>query len=228
MIYTLYNRLGCILLGLIIMVLGPGQAQIYVDTEADGNNDGTSWEDAYTDLQTAINNASSSSEIWRAEGMYKPTSGSDETVSFTITGSIDGVVVTAGQANRGASANDGGALFNNALNGGVSDPRIIGSLFVGNLGKTTGSDGGAVFNEDGADPLIANTVFARNRANGSAGGRAIYNSGGSPTITNVTVSNNQIPNGEGGALYVAGTSNPTVDNSILWGNGSSEVGERPY
>lgn len=70
-------------------------------------------------------------------------------------------------------------------------------------------------------------MFARNRANDPSNtntGGAIYNSGGSPTIINATFSNNRADAG-GGALYIAGSSNPTVTNSILWGNGSSEVGD---
>ena len=78
---------------LLLMTAAPAHAQIYVDTDAGGNNDGTSWTDAYTDLQTAIDNASSSSEIWIAEGIYKPGSEGD---SFTITGNIDGVGLYGG------------------------------------------------------------------------------------------------------------------------------------
>ncbi|BDD03454.1 hypothetical protein [Aureibacter tunicatorum] len=60
---------------------------IYVDLNANGDNDGTSWENAYDDLQTGINTAVSRAntnnkvyQIWIAEGEYKPAS------SFSITG----------------------------------------------------------------------------------------------------------------------------------------------
>ena len=181
--------------------------------------------------------------------------GTTSSGSITGATRIDGVVVTAGQGSRGGglycqadaslsvvtptkcsptlarlvfsgnlATDDGGALYNNGLNGGISSPTIIGSLFLGNKAA---DDGGAVLNEDGADPMIANVVFARNRANDPSNtnnGGAIYNSGGSPTIINATFSNNQA-DASGGALYIAGSSNPTVTNSILWGNGSSEVGD---
>ncbi len=47
-------------------------AQIYVVEVSGGMQNGTSWADAYTDLQTAIYNASAGDTIWVAQGTYKP------------------------------------------------------------------------------------------------------------------------------------------------------------
>ncbi|MDA7645607.1 right-handed parallel beta-helix repeat-containing protein, partial [bacterium] len=49
---------------------------IFVDADANGNADGSSWGDAYTGLQTAINAAASLNteiEIWIAKGTYYPS-----------------------------------------------------------------------------------------------------------------------------------------------------------
>lgn len=48
------------------------KAQIYVNIDAEGMNDGTSWEHAYTDLQEALINANEDTSIWVAAGTYLP------------------------------------------------------------------------------------------------------------------------------------------------------------
>lgn len=54
---------------------------IYVDKDATGNNDGTSWQDAYADLNVALSNLNDNDEVWVAEGVYNPV---NRTTPFTI------------------------------------------------------------------------------------------------------------------------------------------------
>ena len=71
---------------------------IYIAEEATGS--GTSWADASGDLQAALNNASSNTEIWVKEGSYYPTtcndcSFTDRDIRFSIP---DGVKIYGGFA----------------------------------------------------------------------------------------------------------------------------------
>ncbi|MBQ3809473.1 MAG: C10 family peptidase, partial [Kiritimatiellae bacterium] len=58
---------------------------LFVDADAtDGANNGSSWADAYTDLQSALAKRKAGAEIWVAEGTYKPTAGTSRTVFFQM------------------------------------------------------------------------------------------------------------------------------------------------
>mgnify|MGYP001229183582 CR=1 FL=1 len=53
------------------------QSTIYVNDDATGNNDGSSWANAYNDLNEALTNSSTNDEIWIAEGFYTRTSSTE-------------------------------------------------------------------------------------------------------------------------------------------------------
>ncbi|MFC2112000.1 T9SS type A sorting domain-containing protein [Bacteroidota bacterium] len=59
------------------------QKRIYVDKDAAGTPDGTSWTDAYTSLAEALYQAAKGDTVWVAEGTYKPERLRDDTYSPT-------------------------------------------------------------------------------------------------------------------------------------------------
>lgn len=62
-------------------------AQTYVNPAASGNNDGTSWADAYIDLQNALDNTTSG-EIWVVGGTYISPGNSPENSRFVVSNSV--------------------------------------------------------------------------------------------------------------------------------------------
>ena len=94
---------GVAILGLSLFMIPHAGAQgiVYVDGSAAGLNDGTSWANAYTDLQDAL--AASGNEVWVATGTYTPTTpNGDSAVTFQLR---DGLSVyggfVGGEATRG-------------------------------------------------------------------------------------------------------------------------------
>ena len=57
---------------------------IYVNQAAAGLNNGTSWLNAFIDLQDALNSTPAPDTIWIAEGTYFPTNGTDRYIYFQI------------------------------------------------------------------------------------------------------------------------------------------------
>ena len=82
------QRLKKFILSLIILcLLVPklsSQNIIHVNQNANGTNSGSSWTDAFVNLQDAITQADSNTMIWIAEGIYFPTNTNDRTISFLL------------------------------------------------------------------------------------------------------------------------------------------------
>src|SRR6185436_774052 len=57
---------------------------VYVDARATGANDGTSWSDAFTDIQRALNSAPIDVPIWVAAGTYRPATDGNRWANFRL------------------------------------------------------------------------------------------------------------------------------------------------
>ncbi|MFI5378410.1 MAG: beta strand repeat-containing protein, partial [Tepidisphaerales bacterium] len=211
---------------------------IYVDVNAPGPaRDGTSWGNAYADLQLALGAAVSGDTIRVAEGTYKPTSGTDRNKSFVMK---TGVGIYGGYAGYGAGDPDarGVAAYPSILSGdiGTTGSNTDNSYYViGGSGTTStavldgftitagcGSSGAGMYNYSGS-PTIRNCTFIGN--SGTSNGGGMCNTSSSPTLINCTFGGNSAP--YGGGMYNS-SSNPTLVNCTFSANCASDSGNAMY
>lgn len=233
------------LLSIILIVFGITiNAQItYVNINATGANNGTSWADAYTDLHSATFNTTSG-EIWVAAGTYVPTRSFTGNIpannrqktfriqyNVQVYGGFNGTETLLSERNwrtnvTTLSANVGGGLFayNVVRFDGNNNTTILDGFTIrdGQAGGTTELYGGAIFLANSSSPLIRNCKFMSNTANQNGG--AIHGTGGSPQIHNCEFRSNGTSVYDGAAIYFSGTSNVNIDNCLFSNNYAARHG----
>ncbi len=210
----------------------------YVKWDASGDNNGTSWANAYTDLQSALSAAASGDEIWVAAGNYKPTTDTDRAISFNlkngvkIYGGFAGTETLLAQRNPATNVTtlngDIGVPYDPSDNSyhvisaeNVSTSTVLDGFTIKNGNANGGAFlmGGGMINTS-SSPTLANLTFSDNMAASDGGG--MFNHGSSePTLSNVKFSNNSAKWGGGLSNF---HSNPTLINVTFYANGASDKG----
>lgn len=222
-----------------------GAQVIYVNANATGANNGTSWENAYTGLQNALTAAGNGAEIWVAAGTYKPASSTLRTASFSMKngvalyGGFNGSETTREQRDWNANptilsgdlnGNDNDNVDPNeptradnshhvVMSNGVNSTALLDGFIIS--GGNASDDGGGMYNSSNSRVTISNVTFTRNSASGNGGGMVNFNS--SPTISNVMFNNNSAGT-SGGGMTNGSNSSPTISNVTFSNNFASGDG----
>ena len=108
---------------------------LYVNKNATGDNDGTSWANAYVNLQDALTNVVSDDEIWIAGGTYTPHA-SDRNTYFVI--DKENLKIYGGFAGTETQISDRIKGANETiLSGDLQDNDVNLTSFIDNYGNTT-------------------------------------------------------------------------------------------
>jgi len=227
----------------LLLILSPSpiaQGVIHVDDTATGANDGTSWADAFTDLQSALAVALPPLQVWVAEGTYKPTPGLDKFATFkprTWTyGGFAGHETALGQRAglfestilSGDLLGDDGPGFANVTDNsetvvqfdwapGALERHLDGFTITG--GNAVGGWGGGVV-AAGVDAFaLANCRFVANRAS-SGGGLAVILASG--RVADCTFLGNE--GAAGGGVFVDIGSGVVFERCWFLGNRAGHGG----
>lgn len=195
-----------------------GAEIIYVDINANGLENGTSWNDAFKDLTDGIAAADTGDELWVAMGTYRPTNaGGSRTISFSL---VNDVAIYGGFAGSET----------------MRDQRIP-SIYLTTLsGDLDGDDGPGPFenntensfhvvNADGvsATAILDGFTITGGNANGvspNQQGAGITMTNGQPTITDCYIGQNT-STGRGAGVFIlnnSGTHSPTFRSCVITGN----------
>ena len=210
-----------------------GQAVIFVDASATGSGNGSSWADAYTSVQPALNAATSGKQVWVASGRYVGK------ITLKLGVALYGGFArtedpaTFDLADRDLAANEtildgnrSGSVVT-APSGATATTRIDGFTITNGTGTVSGPSfyGGGLYLSN-SSPTIANNSIA---GNGARYGGGLYLSSSSPTITNNSIRGNTAST-SGGGLYLYNSS-PTIASNTITANratGSSGRGGGLY
>nr|WP_294860647.1 choice-of-anchor Q domain-containing protein [uncultured Fluviicola sp.] len=212
------NKILLLLIFSGILLFKSNAATWYVNLNATGSNNGTSWTNAYTDLQNAIGASTFGDEIWIATGTYKPTTTSTRTISFVIKngtkvyGGFNGTETLLSERNITTNVT---VLSGGIATGAATDNsyHVVSFVSVGSQTRLDGvtitagySDlnyGGGIYSLD-SSPIVENCRLAGNYAED---GGAIYHLNSGILTLKKCIFDGNVADDKGGALYLTATTN---------------------
>jgi predicted outer membrane repeat protein len=160
-------------------------------------------------------------QIWVKAGTYKPTAGTDRSISFVLTngvalyGGFNGTETQLSQRNPASnitilSGEIGSAgitdnSYHVVIGSGTNNTAVLDGFTI-TQGNAANDKGGGMWNYSG-NPILRNLIFNENSA--SQGGGICNEISSSPSLSNVTFGNNFAEDG-GGGMYNSSNSNPIL------------------
>jgi len=145
----------------------------YVNANASGNNDGSSWTDAFTSIEDALNNVLLNDEIWVSSGVYTPATAASvltlDLENLKIYGGFDGTELALTDRDLTKVFTDNATIISGDISGDDTEGDFI----------TNKTDNTTTLISLEADNVIFDGFVLQNA----------YNSGSSPVIatnTNIT------------------------------------------
>ena len=214
-----YCRQGGLLLLFVFSLVIPASSQsiIYVDADAVGSDDGSSWADAFVYPQDGLAVAEAGDEVWVAEGIYRPDQGGGQTsgdraalfhaADISMYGGFEGVESSISErVDSLRSVLTGDLLDNDSGDVSASEPtradnawQVLGlssALLDGFVVTSAHGNGGL----SAGHSTIRNVRVTKNYSNHDGGGVRI--SGEPCRIENVVLEEN-VAEDEGGGVIVS-------------------------
>ena len=200
---------------------------IYVDKWANGSNSGTSWYNAYTDLQNALARADAGcgSEIWVASGTYKPTTEvEDYNTAFEL---VNGVDIYGGFAGYESAITQRNLMINQTiLDGNLPDYGVVNVVSANDVNEATIIDGFTITNGwcGGICSVNSSLIIRHNRIIDNGYGIICIN-WSSVNVTNCDIIKNRGGTSvQGGGIYCEDSNSLIVTNCIISKNASDANG----
>ncbi len=210
-----------------VTVTGPAATVVFVNQAnfAAPIQNGLTWATAYSNLQTALAAAPTGTEIWVAQGTYKPTRTISKTISFSIP---SGAVVYGGFVGTETlltqrNFNTNPTILSGEI-GTIANPQdnSFHVVLFNSASNTTRLDGFTIRDGNSNFTVPTSLVFPSSAmlpvSENDGGGIALDN-GSSPMIANCTVINNK--GNLGGGIFATNNSNPTFMNCMIMSNEST-------
>jgi predicted outer membrane repeat protein len=217
------------------------QGIIYVNANASGDNDGSSWQNAYSDLQDALTSATAGDQIWVADGTYRPTTDTERTASFVIANEVkvyggfaggetelsqrdreENITILSGEIGIANDTTDNSYHVVN-ISDSTSDNVLDGFTITGGNANDFGEEnnyGGGIYAVN-SNAVLTNLTITKNNAIFGAG---MYSNNSQHQLSKIQFLDNEVSNfGDGGGLYATGSTD-TLSNVTFSRNFAANKG----